>query len=238
MDDLQEKFEDNPPAATSIVVFTDSLSALQAMEEGDLNEELIKVLHTAEKLSSTYQVKLVLQWIPGHTGIYGNEKADILAKKGSQTLQPSKPITLQTAKQRLKQTYRREWMNNWASGSTARKVFEHMKKTQPQDNLKLLKRKDQPTIFRLRTQHVPLNLHLNRFNPEKPPHCVLCDHAYESVEHVSFHCPATTYEISLYLPTNPNIQNTLYCSRDQLENTASFYHMTCVKRANAQRHLD
>ena len=85
-------------------------------------------------------MKLVLQWIPGHTGIYGNEKADILAKKGSQTPQPIKPITLQTAKQRIKQTYRREWMDNWTSGSTARKVFEHMNKTQPQDNLKLLKR--------------------------------------------------------------------------------------------------
>ena len=234
LDDQLRRFEENTPTATGVVVFTDSMSALQAMEEGDLNDELSKVLHTAEKLRSTYQVKLVLQWIPGHTGIYGNEKADMLAKQGSRTTQPSKPITLQTAKQKMKQTYRREWMNDWAGGSTARKVFENMQRVQPQDNLNLLKRKDQTTIFKLRTQHIPLNFHLNRFNPERPPHCVLCDHPYETVEHVLFHCNETKDLRSLYLPTNPNIQNTLYCSKLQLENTALFYHMTCIKRANAQ----
>ena len=233
LDDQLRRFEEDPPTANSVVVFTDSLSALQAMEEGDLNDELSKVLHTAEKLRSTHQMKLVLQWIPGHTGIYGNERADILAKKGSQTTQPSKPVTLQTAKQKMNQTYKREWMNNWASGSTARKVFEHMEKVQPQDDLKLLKRKDQTTIFQLRTQHIPLNFHLNRFNPEKPPHCVLCDHPYETVEHVLFYCSETQDLRSLYLPKNPNIKNTLYCSKQQLENTALFYHMTCIRRANA-----
>ena len=162
----------------------------------------------------------------------------MLAKKGAQTTQPKKPITLQTAKQKVKQAYKKEWMDNWTIGSTARKVFTHMKQLQPKDCIKQLKRKDQTTIFRLRTQHIPLNFHLNRFNPEKPPHCVLCDHPYETVEHVLFDCKEVEDLRSLHLPSLPTIENTLYCSREQLENTALFYNMTCVRRANAQRHLD
>merc|ERR1712112_65119 len=87
-----------------------------------------------------------------------------------------------------------------------------MEKVQPQDDLKLLKRKDQTTIFRLRTQHIPLNYHLNRFNPEKPPHCVLCDDPYETVEYVLLECRKLEDLRKLYLPTPPSIENTLYCS--------------------------
>ena len=238
LDDLQEKFEENRGKATDAVLFTDSMSALQAMESGDLNDALTKVLQSVEKLQSKYPIRLTLQWIPGHTGIQGNEKADMLAKKGSQTTQPQNPTTLQAVKQKIKQAYRKEWMDNWTNGSTARKVFKYMNKVVPKDCIKQLKRKDQTTVFRLRTQHIPLNVHLNRINPEKPPHCVLCNHPYETVEHVLFECREVEDLRLLYLPNLPDIENTLYCSKEQLESTALFYDMTCVRRANAQRLLD
>ena len=99
------------------------------MEGGELDEALQQVANRVEKFRSTYLIGLKLQWIPGHTGIFGNERADILAKKGSKLTQPTKPTTLNAAKQQIKQTYKREWMNNWASGDTGRKVYAHMKKT-------------------------------------------------------------------------------------------------------------
>ena len=129
-------------------------------------------------------------------------------------------------------------MENWASGMTERKMYENMKKVNHKDNILKLKRKDQTTIFRLRTQHIPLNFHLNRMNPEKPPHCILCDHPYETIEHVLFECERLDDLRQLYLPSNPTIESTLYCSLAQLEKTALFYDMICVRRANAQRPLD
>ena len=170
IDHLHQKFENSTPA-TDVVIFTDAKSALQAMEGGELDEALQQVANRVEKFRSTYLIRLKLQWIPGHTGIFGNERADILAKKGSKLTQPTKPTTLNAAKQQIKQTYKREWMNNWASGDTGRKVYAHMKKTTSKDQLKELKRKDQSAIFRLRTQHIPLNFHRNRINPEIPPNC-------------------------------------------------------------------
>ena len=116
LEDLSERFEDSS-SFSNVVLFTDSLSALQAMESGDLHDALMEVLQSAEKLQAKYPIRLVLQWIPGHTDIPGNDKADMLAKKGAQTTQPNKPITLQTAKQKVKQAYKK---SGWISGQVGR----------------------------------------------------------------------------------------------------------------------
>lgn len=113
LDHLHHKLENNTATATNVVVFTDSLSALQAMEGGELDDALLQIVDSAAKLTSKYSVRLKLQWIPGHSGIWGNERADALARKGSQLSQPSNPITLDTAKQIIRHTYKREWMDKW-----------------------------------------------------------------------------------------------------------------------------
>ena len=41
-----------------------------------------------------HPTKVVLQWIPGHTGLKGNELADTLAKQGASLLQPDVPVKL------------------------------------------------------------------------------------------------------------------------------------------------
>ena len=68
-------------------------------------------------------------------------------------------------------------------------LFKHMNSVKPQDNIRKLKRADQTTIFRLRTNHTPLNHHRNRIDLEIPPNCLLFYHAYETVEHTLFERP-------------------------------------------------
>ena len=50
------------------------------------------------------------------------------------------------------------------------------------DNFDKLTRKNQ-AIFRLRTQHIPLNSHLNRIGATVEKACPLCNHPEETVEH-------------------------------------------------------
>ena len=90
-------------------------------------------------------------------------------------------------------------------------MYEHLKAAQPKDDMTKLKRKHQTAIFRLRTGHVPLNFHRNRFNPEVPPLCPLCDSPYETVEHVLFECRELRDLRQLHLPEQASIANTLYC---------------------------
>ena len=108
IDHLQKQFDENPPTATSAVILTDSLSALEGLESGDLDENLLQITHKAEKLRLTHLVELKLQWIPGHAGINGNERADRLAKLGSKQPQPITPTTFRTVKQKIKQTYKKK----------------------------------------------------------------------------------------------------------------------------------
>ena len=55
---------------------------------------------------------LVLQWIPGHCSIHGNEQADTLAKKGAfLPLTFPKPIAFHTVKNVIKEHYNTQHLN-------------------------------------------------------------------------------------------------------------------------------
>ena len=67
----------------NIVIFTDAMSALQSLGEDPLSKlELKSIILDAHDLMETCGVKIILQWIPGHSDTPGNDKADKLAKKG------------------------------------------------------------------------------------------------------------------------------------------------------------
>ncbi|RUS81811.1 hypothetical protein EGW08_010448 [Elysia chlorotica] len=79
------------PQTNQVVFLTDALSVLQASKNGKLAK-----LTTA--LGQLNYLMIVLQWIPSHCKIPGNEKADSLAKQGAEKLQPDRPITFQELK--------------------------------------------------------------------------------------------------------------------------------------------
>ena len=74
--------------------------------------------------------KVVLQWIPAHYGINGNEMADKLAKRGAAMTQHDNPITLAKKKTIIKHSFR------------AKKIL---------DNNYKLDRAEQVIILRLRS---------------------------------------------------------------------------------------
>jgi hypothetical protein len=86
-------------------------------------------------------LRTVLQWIPSHCGVHGDEQADRLAKHGAGQQQQENPACLTEIKTIIKSLF---------------------KTSQQQDSYHQLTRSDQTTIFRLRTGHNRLNQHLNR----------------------------------------------------------------------------
>ena len=103
--------------------------------------------------------------------------------------------------------------------------------TDPIDNLG---RREHSIIFRLRSQHIALNSHLNRLNPLQEPVCPLCPYAYETVNHFLFEYPKLSKLRETYLPPNPDIGNTLYSDIQQLLNTVRYYVMANRQRNNFQ----
>ena len=174
-------------------------------------------------LISKYNIRVVLQWVPAHTGIPGNERADALAKKGASLPQPDTPVAYSTCCQIIKANSKEEWLNTWTMGTTGRPMYKHMTKPLLKDPINELSRKDQSLIFQLRTGHVPLNCHLNRIGVKPSAACSLCDYPTETVDHLLFFCRRVTDLRGDFLPKTPNTSNRLYTPTDNLKNTCTFY---------------
>ena len=124
-------------------------------------------------------------------------------------------------------------------GVTAGSVlFEHTSTPSNNDNFDKLTRKDQATIFCLRTQHIPLNSHLNRIGATAEKACPLCNHTEETVEHHLFYCTKLEDLREIFLPSQPDTQNTLFGTVNQLKNTYHFHYMSLRQRARAHELLD
>ena len=117
------------------VFLTDALSVLEALQT---NKSPLLATQMQE-LGNTCRV--VLQWIPAHCGIPGNEQADQLAKCGAQEEQPSTSIHYQEKTTIIK---------------TA------LKPRQEKDAYHLLDRPGQVVLARLRSGHNRLNAHMHR----------------------------------------------------------------------------
>jgi ribonuclease HI len=71
---------------SDVIIFTDSKSALQLIKKAlyektnnSLVEELLMLIKNINNNN-----KIIIQWIPSHVGIKGNEIADQLAKEGTE----------------------------------------------------------------------------------------------------------------------------------------------------------
>merc|ERR1711860_325105 len=94
--------------ATNFVIFTDSLSALQALENfsSSQDRDICRLAQSLNKLLTCYDVQATLQWIPGHEDVRGNERADRLAKEGSKKEQYEKQCSYQTVKKIIKNNFK------------------------------------------------------------------------------------------------------------------------------------
>ena len=183
-------FEQEEREPCDIVVFTDSESALQALGDVHASDDM-NIQHLAKtinKLLTSFDINVTLQWIPGHSDIQGNETADHLAKAGTQKEHPEKHCSMSTTSQILRNNFKEEWLNRWTAGNTGRAMYAEITKPNKSDPINNLDRQDQCTIFQFRTGHCKLNQHLNRINPQHPPLCRNCSFHMESVHHVLFHC--------------------------------------------------
>ena len=165
--ETKETFHTNKEKCSNLVIFTDSLSVLQALENQKISNNTIEKLKIdIHGIISTFSVKITLQWIPSHCDLPGNEAADRLAKRGANKEQPNIPISQNTCKQIIKENLKTEWLNNWAQSKTGRSVYSHLKEPNPKDPINTLERREQVVIYRLRTQHIQLNAHLNRIRSD------------------------------------------------------------------------
>jgi ribonuclease HI len=149
-------------------------------------------------------IQITAQWIPGHKGVEGNERADEQAKKaiteGSSDTRDLPKIlkkTLPHSKSAMKWAYGEKLKRNAQKAWQKSPRFMKMKKTDPTAPsnkyihlITNLLRKIASILSQLRTGHTPLAKHLHRIGKLDSPICPACQQKEETVQHFMLHCPA------------------------------------------------
>ena len=179
----------------NVVFLTDSRSVLDSLAghgEHNLRRKLYSILEHR---------RVVIQRIPAHCGIKGNDHADRLAKQGANMEQEKLPITLKQKKTIMKNMFR------------GKKI---------PDDYHTMDRAGQVTLIRLRTGHNRLNSHMHRkINLVPSPLCT-CGTEEPTTEHILQRCPAYQHLRQQTWSDGTSLHQNLYGKKEVLERTVGF----------------
>ena len=179
------------------------MQALQSNRNVDLND----LSTSLAPVCNSHTV--VLQWIPSHCNIHGNETADSLAKDGATKEQRDRSTTYAEAKTIIKAKEQQKW----------KQQHPHYNRSDP---FYLLTRREQVCIFRLRTGHNRLNHHMfNKLRIGQTEQCP-CKTGSQTTEHLLQSCPLHEVLRTRTWPDPIPVTRKLYGSLEDLRRTATF----------------
>ncbi|XP_032457267.1 uncharacterized protein LOC116418058 [Nasonia vitripennis] len=180
------------------IIFSDSLSVLQALQNksaGCLNHPLIvkaKRLLLEISENSIIENPLQLVWIPAHKEIFGNELADLYAKKATKSPPENCTVPYSDFKPYWKELAYENTVNyNLEIEATkGKQYFENFytNTKHPWFRNKNLSKKAIVTINRLRADHYSSASSLARKNIVESPACE-CVHNFQDADHLLWDCP-------------------------------------------------
>lgn len=180
---------------SSVVILTDSKSALQHLARCTSTFRGLPVAYDILKLllrlHNTSKI-IVLQWIPSHIGLDGNELADNLAK---QAITDGIPMDITPSFPNYIPTMKKECFNIWKEyfdersrekGIWYRTIQPHPMSSPWIDN-SILSRKEVIIGLRLRSGHIPCNKFSYLMRKNISPNCLTCN-VIDDVYHILMEC--------------------------------------------------
>jgi ribonuclease HI len=191
-----------------ICIASDSQAALRAITSPIITSRLVSdCLDRLLELATA--CRLSLRWVPGHSGVEGNELADELAKKGSEGAfygpEPFCGYGISNLKQNLSlwEDKRKEAnLEKLSSASHSRHLITYSRK-RTEEYLQLDK-KSLSSLTAILTGHCGLKAHLHRIGKAQDGTCRLCSQEEETPIHLLRDCDAVARARLTHLgETNP-----------------------------------
>lgn len=134
-------------------------------------------------------ITVELAWIPSHCGIAGNETADQLAKRGSESEGTSADAFFLDYLSIPKQWLKRDWQQAWMEGEMGRLTFSMFPEISLTPWFKKGDYSRQEIVFinRIAANHYRRNAHLNRIEIVESPLCD-CGQDYDTIDHAVWRC--------------------------------------------------
>ena len=151
----------------------------------------------------------MLQWIPSHCDVQGNEVADKLAKEGAKYQQIDFSTNFDEEKNFIKIKYKLKWDQQHPSYNKRDPYYD-------------LTRREQVVICRLRSNHNRLKHHMfNKFKIGQSAECT-CGGGDQTASHILQHCIVFDHLRNHFWPEPKTESQKLYGTLEDLQCTASF----------------
>ena len=138
----------------------------------------------SHELGRTFGVVSLLQWLPSHTGVKGNETADGLAREAMLAPTFAAPSNYLNVLVEIRRWELDQWYVSWDTGSTARNVWPHLRRPNKSDPWWKLKHADQAIISQCRTGHAPIGAYFVKCRPNFDDRGRHCGSDAETVDHL------------------------------------------------------
>ncbi|XP_051159291.1 uncharacterized protein LOC127280379 [Leptopilina boulardi] len=182
---------------SNTVIFTDSLSVLNNLASKNIyriKSYIILTIRNRLNVLSKLNRPVTLVWIPGHTGIDGNEEADKAAKDAS-----TEPVTLNIplsftdfsclARKQLVDSCNTYFLEIGQNKGTQYMQYFYKPTKKPWFANFVARRLWITTICRVRSNHYNLNFSLARKNIVQSGKCPQCPNIEEDFDHILWACP-------------------------------------------------
>ena len=176
-------------ARKNFVIFSDSMSVLQAIESQESKNPLVnRVLQACQQILSNGKF-ITFCWLPSHRDIRGNEDADRAAKDALSKAQPENfELPCTDVFMKIQPFILSLWQKRWDK-EVGYKLHAIMPQIDDKYYSGCKNRKDEVIINRLRIGHTRLTHSIRMENIPHPPLCDQCEGDHElTVKHILIEC--------------------------------------------------
>jgi len=196
----------NDQAADQFTVFSDSKSALEAIQHYNSSHPIVNdILSWLIRLAARRK-NIRFCWVPAHVGVTGNELADSAARRvstsNSEIYNASLPHRDYYAA--IRKSCRQHWAASWTDTNEANKLRSIKDSVTPWRSSYQANRRIEIMLARLRIGHTRLT-HKYLMERGEPPQCETCQ-TQLTVRHILAECPTFAAQRLRHFPSSRNQQ--------------------------------
>lgn len=180
-----------------ITIYVDSQAAIKVLAKKTVSSKVVSDCRKALKKMAD-QHSVLICWVPGHSGVDGNEKADELARAGSSMNENRADASIKIPLQSVMTSFDAATLNmtnrTWTTMDNcviSRKLWPRLNKKNTSYILRL-DRSSVATLVGVLTGHCVIGIMANRLRVPTNDFCRSCrdEEEPESVRHLLCECPA------------------------------------------------
>ena len=195
---MLHRFLQAHPATNSVSIYTDSRSLVTAIQAALIKAKpigagLFNSLSGLWEVAKLPDIAISLTWVPGHTGILGNEMADSLASTA--LVEPYSPRILLTPFSTLRLVFRKKrngelryYLRSSVQKSSNPRHPPRDTWLTPRSEVSKLACRMTIQLFRLRTEHSLLLDHRKYIRWSQSARCRYCQACHETADHIFSEC--------------------------------------------------